>query len=214
MYEYACIARTARGGRCRNKAGTNDVCAAHSEAHERASPPDVVLLKFSIAPQRAIELELAGVERRPADWVQREEQHLAHARTHGREPYRYRDVADSGVPVFGKEGLILCSVQSAWDEMIDKGYYLVDLHIIQRRDRKMDILVLSLSKNGAKLPFPSPRAEEMIRSLIGSGWGYVHVWANPPQEDGTVVHTVNCVHRNQTRRVQLSFENGLWGINP
>lgn len=210
---YACTGATDFQGRCRNQATSGGRCVEHPDAL-RAPEPQVVLLKFNVNSQRGQELEVAGIPRKAADWLSREEKHVEHARDNRREAYRFRDVADSGVPVFGKQGAMAVQVLPAWQELSVAGFHLRDIHLVSRRDGKMDILVMSLAKERESAA-PSSLAAQLVTNILASSWEFVHVWANPPQKDGAVVHTVNCVNRqpDQKRPNLLQFQDGLWGVS-
>lgn len=191
--------------------------AGNEAISQRTSPgiPDRVVVRFRLNSWWSQELSAAGIQRRRMpDWVRQQEERINCARRFGRDPFRYRDIADSGVPVFGREGLPNCRVDPAIREMIERNFRLRDVHLLPSRDGKADILVLIFEIGEGEI-FLSPPAAMLIRELIVGVWGFVHVWANPPQENGRVVHTVNCVHWRPDNTVPevicLEFREGLWG---
>ncbi|MDO8470915.1 MAG: hypothetical protein Q7S63_03065 [bacterium] len=207
---YACLAPTESGGRCRNQGSEDGFCHNPHDAESGfADSPAVVLVKFNVNSDVAQQLELAGIQRRAVSWAQREVDHVEHARENSREAYRYREVADSGVPVFGKPGLQSVLLLDLWLEL-KKAYKLSDIHLLPRRDGKMDVFVLVLSHQQEMRV--SASVTDRITRLVGSTWQYVHVWANPPGSDGSIVHTVNVAHRQDTKPdLGLEFKRGLWG---
>ncbi|MDO8577260.1 MAG: hypothetical protein Q7R55_00060 [Candidatus Wildermuthbacteria bacterium] len=180
--------------------------------------PDVVLLRMNVNARASFRLQEGGIERRPADWLQREERHLEHAQARGSQGNAEVPFVTSGTPAFGngREGVRMVRIRSAWDELTKGGYRLKDIHLIPHRNNpEMDILVLGLQKGVSELPFPSSRAKEMVEQFLGSTWQFVHVWLNPPQINGEVVHTVNCVHRRSEDPEQCLriAEDGSWNLS-
>lgn len=207
MSTYACVAGTIGGARCRNAASKEGRCHEHPAA-TLAPPANVVLVKCNTSHKRADALANAGVRVQSADWQKREQQHIAQAQAHDRQAHRYRQVADSGVPVFGTEGLQDASVAGLRQEL-GKEYGLKDVHLLPHRDKQVTILVLVFEK-GAEAMRISPAVEALIEKITGSTYGFVHVWANPPQQDGKVVHTVNCTHRLDTPAKNMLVLNNEW----
>jgi len=210
---YACTARTERGARCRTLLKSGVRCNRHGhQGAERAPKPHVVLLKFNINQKWKSKFVRLGVK--VTDEQKDRSRHEAHARTFGRNPYRYRQVADSGVPVFGPPGLKSVSLDQLIQELVNTyKYETVDIHIKPRKDG-MSVLVLSFSNDQPAVEPASPAAlEELLRFLSSACWGYVHVWANPPQADGRVIHTVNSAHREESKGASLlHFADGLWSV--
>jgi len=214
---YACKAESSGGGRCRNSAGTDGFCSSHSGKKVKvAGKPDKVLVKANINPnwtRRFIEL---GIRVVTPDFARHEAEHVAHAQEHGRGAFTVRkNIADSGVPVFGKEGVTVgVSVVALIDEL-SKSYKIVDVHIFQKpadpsRGQKgvMSTLVVSFAKEGEAI-----MPNTVLEFYAMSKWDFVHVWANPPKEDGTVIHTVNLAHRADAQAEhELRFADGLWAV--
>ena len=217
---YACKAATKQRARCRYWAeGENGFCSPHErrreagEMVETAPRPDTVLYKFNLNKTWTERLTRLGVPIKEQDFVAKEAMHVAHAEKHGRGAYVIRkNVADSGVPVFGEEGLVNVSLYEVLKELVDE-YEIVDIHIQPRRDRnrQMNVLVVSFS-HGENAVTNTEALQELLDFLSSSCWGYCHVWANPPQDDGKVVHTVNSSHRKENKQPEriLRFDEGLW----
>lgn len=217
---YACKAATERGARCRNWAeGENGFCSFHKGRKdvEIAPRPDTVLYKFNLNESWSKKLLALGVPEKHPDFEAKEHKHIQHAQQYDRDAFRYRkDVADSGVPVFGKDGLRNVSMYEVLKELAAV-YEVVDIHIRPRRDgnRWMNVLVVSFS-HGEKFISSDNAFQELLSFLSSSCWGYVHVWANPPQEDGRVIHTVNSSHREERKQpdLVLRLADGLWATEP
>jgi hypothetical protein len=191
-----------------------DRCGQHKDA-ERAPRPDVVLYKFNINDRWRDRFMALGIKEKTRDVQADTAKHEAHAAQFGRDAHRYRQVADSGVPVFG-EGLQGVSLFDLLKEL-PTVYEVVDIHIKPRSDGKpnMSVLVISFS-NGKPTSANTEAFDELLRFLASSCWGFCHVWANPPQEDGRVIHTVNSSHREADQKAKqvLHFADGLWAVNP
>lgn len=219
---YACVAATQGGARCRNFVEEEgQLCVIHQKKADRkgsvsmAPPPDRILMRFNINPYWRRRVEAVGVKRKLTNWRGIEEKHVAHAERFRRNPYRFREVADSGVPVFGpKEGISHVSLLELREELAEKGFLIQDMHLQPHRDRKMDILVITLScQKPGMTPFPSGTLS-IFQEFLNSSYRFVYVWVNPPDEDGKVVHTINVSPREpeQTPLRQLHFNNGLWAV--
>ena len=221
---YACTAATERGARCRNIAEPHGawMCTQHNsllaEGKDVLKAPlaDTVLFKFNLNNRWRDKLLTLGVPMKARDVEAEEAKHVAHAEAFDREAYRYRDVADSGVPIFGKEGLQNVSLYEMLQELVTT-YEVVDIHIKERRDgaKWMSVLVISFS-HGQQAERNTEAFQELLSFLASSCWGYVHVWANPPQEDGRIIHTVNSSHREQDKTPELALHlaGGLWSSKP
>jgi len=220
--QYACVAATQEGARCRNFVeNPGKMCEAcqklkaKGEEVKFAPSPDTILVKFNINPGWTQKFEEAGIPRRFPSEVTLEEKHIAQAQQVNRDPYRFRETADSGVPVFGPQGVSEVSIFQLLEELREKGYQTQGVHIRTRREKKFDVLVipftLGIEKNSTSLP---EKALELLREFLKlSCWGFVHIWANPP-EKGKIVHTVNLSHREpqQSPQWNLCFNHGLWAI--
>ncbi len=208
MPTYACVAGTVGRARCRNAATKEGRCHEHPAA-ALAPAPDVVLVKFSVNLRRAEELVEVGIPVREVNWQERDRSHVAHAEAHDRQSHRYREnVADSGVPVFGTEGIADVAIARAYREL-NQEYGLRDVHLLPHRNNRMFVLVLVFEKGAATIS-PSTEAAVLLARILNSTYGFVHVWVNPPQADGRVVHTVNCSHRMDSAPKCLLLLNNEW----
>ncbi|TET84445.1 MAG: hypothetical protein E3J36_01295 [Candidatus Nealsonbacteria bacterium] len=219
---YACIASAKGGARCRatvEKLGT--FCSFHQKLKEEgrqirlAPKPDVILVRFYLNLDRSQKLEMTGIPRRERlTEVEREEKHINHAKQYGRDPYRYRDKSDSGTPIFGKEGINDLFLSQTWAELKREGYHLTDIHLKSHTEKK-DVLVAALNYKASEIPLSKQILDELDQ-LLSSCWGYVRVWADPPNEEGKVIHTVNSsfLKPDTTPQLSLYFNHGLWAIEP
>ncbi|MDP3882497.1 MAG: hypothetical protein Q8Q48_00360 [Candidatus Staskawiczbacteria bacterium] len=212
----ACAAKVKTGGRCRNAAQPGRLfCNGHGNGDERAVWPNRILLKANINERQAEKFLRLGVPEVQQDEQAKDQKHAAHAVAAGRDAHRYRkDAADSGVPVFGKDGAQNVSVEMSLCELLAV-YTIVNIHIRARRDqnRWMRVLVVVFAKEGENVA--TEPVKNSLREFYGmSSWGFCHIWANPPQEDGTVVNTVNLSHKDEANEATLSLRlnDGLWAV--
>ena len=215
----ACVAEIGKKrARCRNnRLNGSDFCSGHpAETSVRVSAPDKVLLKFNLNKTRADAMHLLGVPFKQPNRPEQERRHIQQANQLGRRAYRYRKIADSGVPVFGKDGASNLALIQVWEELSLCGYFLLDIHILPpRRNKRMSVLVLSMSRDpeDGKFPSLSRQVEDALLRLLESSWEHVHVWANGENECSQIMHTVNCVHRLDGSPTQhLRFAEGRWAI--
>lgn len=223
---YACVAATKEGARCRHMvAEQGRLCSFCQKKADKegsvpkAPPPNVILVKININERWRAVLEAGRVPRKIVDWQALEEKHAAHAERLGRAPYRFRDVADSGVPVFGPDGICHVSLLKLWTELVEKGFCIQEMHLQSRRDGKMDTLVITLARQKpTQVSFFPEVALAVLPDLLNTSYGFVHIWANPSKEDKekkkVVVHTVNISHREPEQRPlrQLHYNDGLWSV--
>jgi hypothetical protein len=181
-----------------------------------ASWPEKVLVKANINPKWRLRFLALGIPEKHPDFAKKEAEHVADAERHGRSPYAIcKNVADSGVPIFGPEGLKNVSVGDLLiQEASRRGYYAVDIHIFSRSAKGnsvMSTLVITLATEGTKLRVPT----DVKVMLTSSTWGHVHVWVNPPKPGRGVLHTVNLTNRSEDPAEQaLLFADGLWAPEP
>jgi hypothetical protein len=232
---YACTKEVAgSGARCRN----NQPCPAHSADPTRwsaAATPTQIQFKIELPFEWRSVFSKVEVEFR--DWSERQRrstQHLLEAEKLGRSTNAFvgqiarTDVAPenfhSGCPVFGDTGgLDRVDISKLEQEIRNAGFVLVTVSILARptgKVKKPDMLVLHLEKGAAENQFPSFPWDK-FRELAATTMTYVHVWANGRQEDGTVVHTVNCVlqenlqHKKAGRTLHFVPDNeGYWVTEP
>lgn len=178
-----------------------------------APRPDIILIKFKLNPNWAERLKGAGIHIVAVQKTVKDALHAGHAREHRRSPYKFREVADSGTPVFGAGGLQNVSISGLWLELLMQGYRVIDTHILDSQER-MKTWVTSLAlQNGEQEPIGFPNE---VYEFLGSCFGHCHVWANPPNEEEKVVHTLNMSHRQDDTKteVELRFNKGLWAAVP
>lgn len=221
---YACTAPTEEGARCRHWATEGDAdqfCAQHAGMRnsgrtvEKVLPPDCVEYKFNVNSKWAEELMKLGVELREQDFQAKEQKHFEHAQQYGREAYRFRkDIVDSGVPVFGPDGLVSVSVYELFRELVS-AYEIVDIFLRPTKpggNPRMKVLVVYFSHGEEQKN--TEAIEKLLEFLASSCWGHCHVWANPPGSTGKVKATVNISHREpeKTPAMILQFANGLFAV--
>lgn len=221
--QYACVAATQERARCRNLVeAIGKMCELHQKMRDEgkevklAPRPDTILVKFNINPNWTQLFEEAGIPRRSPSEVGLEEKHIAQAHAIDREAYRYRDIADSGVPVFGPQGIADISIADLLPELEKEGYKVTGVHIRTRTQKKFDVLVISFQPAGENSKLPRSAVDLVKEFLKLSCWGFAHVWANPPDSQGKIPHTINLGHREVDKSPQgsLRFNNGLWTIEP
>jgi hypothetical protein len=226
MSWYACAAETKDGGRCRNPAKSGDqnfFCAkVHAPARDKgrkvafAPMPHTVLFQISINDKRATELRKAGIREIEPDFEDQEKNHIADAKRLGRDPFGFnKAIAASGVPVFGSNGLNNVSVNELLNDLFYREYRAVDVHFFKRKDNKvMYVLCMTFTWDEGDQREMDP-LPECVDQMMTNPWGYCHVWANPPKENGLVVHVVNLAHRERDKNPEgcLRLADGLWAVD-
>ena len=218
--QYACIAATETGARCRffvEEQGT--MCSHHQKMKEEgkkvevAPTPNTVLIKLRLNKNWTKKLLLAGIDwKKGTPFRDRDRRHEVEAEKLHRKAYRYRNnIADSGVPVFGSTGISQVSISGIATTLYKKRYNVVAVHLEKGRGQGMNVLILTFRLRDRKISL-SKEAIGFLNEFSSSCWGHVHIWANPPQENGKVIHTVNLAHRQpeESPKFQLIFDNGLW----
>lgn len=224
---YACKAASAGGRvRCRVERGK---CSNHHEelknAWVPAPRPTVVLLKINCNEKWEKRFESAGVKRQVRSLqrsVELGQKHVAQAHELGRNPYAVRRVgqpddwapesADSGTPVFGKDGLLGgTDIHRMLEDLGKAGYVLTNAHLLERGHKPPMRLVMELTLGATKaIEFPW----QLFHQLVNTTFGKIDVWANPQEPDGRVTHTVNCGQRDtQMRKYYLRFAGGDWDLD-
>lgn len=225
---YACKAGIKDGiARCRNMVP----CAMHGDDAVPAPRPDVVLVKINL--NRIWDERLKDIPLLKRSWDHAQElgaEHQERAENMGRNPFHIRDQqgrneryqqeetpesADSGCPVFGKEGLkdgvAGSSIAKIGFQLRDSGYRLVNAHRLMR-DWKPPIRLVTVweKTEGRDIRFPWP----LLGELTSTCFMQVDVWVNDRDKNGRVVHTVNCGKRddNATPAYALVFAGGDWMI--
>lgn len=222
---YACRAGI-RGGiaRCRNMVP----CAVHGDDAVPAPRPDVVLVKVNLNRVWGERFEQKGVPVLQRTWDRAQQlgtEHTQRAEQLGRNALYIREQqvrneheevpesADSGCPVFGKEGLKDgvqgSSIARIGFQLRDSGYRLLHAHRLMRDWKPPMRLVMVWEKTeGRDIPFPWP----LLGELTSTCFMQVDVWANDRDKNGRVVHTVNCGKREDgaTPAYALGFARGDW----
>lgn len=243
MNFYACVAgveppaKDLPAYRCRKKASNppeSMVCKDHlrnwSGASVLAPAPDVIYLKltFPSSPNWRQDMDELGFHIATRDVKKTAEldaRHTAHAEAFGRNADAPRKGfrPDSGVQVFGSEGLRDVSLQTLDGELIGAGYEMTGAHVIDRSFEGALVLVLQYANatarariNGSQPRVPG-RAHGFIRMQLHKSWGAVHIWANPPSLDektrGQIVHTINAgVGKDDLPVSFVVFHGGHWWI--
>ena len=225
---YACTGGI-RGGvaRCRNMSP----CSQHPNGQPPAPRPDVILVKINLGklsnPWNQ-EFDRHGVkmfERSQERALQLSEKHGEQAerlgrdplairrRTEGEENLTYPEAKDSGSPVFGVDGLTFVNVAEVISDLQVAGFRLTNAYRLARDWKPPVRLVLEFS-NGEKAgvkEFPW----DVLKRLTSETYGKVDVWANPRDDRGLVVHTVNCGQREGQARsdYRLVYAGGDWGVS-
>ncbi len=223
---YACKAATKGNARCRNKAAEGEqFCSSPHLAMQKAgemvrlsSQPDVVLFKCKINPGWVEKLKGLGVPFSQPDFAAKEAAHVEHAKQYGRDPHAIRkDVADSGTPVFGKWGLTDVATFKTFQELLDV-YNIVAVHIQpshpKAKNQAMKVLVIR-SSWGEECDSTTDAYQEILRFVAVGSWEHCHIWENPPNNNGEIVHTVNMAHRPEDQKprpakVALHFSESGW----
>lgn len=225
-FGYACIAAAGHGGRCRNMAVRPPevlFCSRHSDKSPTAPVPDRVFVKIRVNERWRDSLKNAGlhiVRRTPEKEAELEQRHTEHAESVGRQAHVIRQVADSGVPVFDKNGIQFIGLCQLHGELTKAGYQRVGGHVLEKATTGgfvMLTLVLEYSQTASNNSTPIPPAAQPViaRLLATRRWGFTHVWANPPDADGKIVHTVNASHREDDKPAigNLIFMDGFWMVD-
>lgn len=181
----------------------------------------MILLKVNVNPSWETRFFQAGIPLRRPDEGALEMKHIIQALEAGRNPYAIRsEIADSGIPVFGKGGAQDVSVNGLFAELRNQGYLPTGIHIRTRADKKFNVLVLPFIRIGGEnsaIAITSSAVMRLVEQFLRTSWGFVHVWDNPPQPGTqTVVHTVNLSHRDVDRipKKTLHFRQGEWSAIP
>lgn len=217
----ACSAATQENARCRKSSSGGQFCIDHQRVQDdghivrQAPVPDVVLFKANINQNWVRRFEDLGVKEKERDILLEEARHTAHAEQFGRDAHRYRQVADSGVPVLGKDGGRNMSV--SWVlQQLQESYNFMGLHFLSTREGKPDMRVLvGVFADRSRGDYSNSQLQ-LLKEFYRASFEHIHLWANPPKEDGTVVHTVNASHRQPEKKpeAELHFGNipGNWYV--
>lgn len=206
----ACRGATSGGARCRTMVEGKGRC---HHRHEKDAPaPSKILLKTRVNSKRLERLLAAGIRWKERNESALDQRHAAQAAALDRKATAIRSKPDSGVPVFDKNGLQNVEGRNLLPELRNAQFRIQDIHLYQKEDEEMATLVVVLEQRDQS----SIVTKEQLIALgdeFGTRWGHVHVWANPPQEDGNVVHTINCAHRLEGKpAARILYDGGLWAV--
>ena len=217
--EYACAAALEIDGRtrCRKTAKPeSQFCGGHQEGAVIVPLPDVILLRPKVNPlwfgRMADEIPLKSGERKE----EKIQAHIAQAERIGRKAFAIRKkIEDSGTPVFrNMEQDKLVNISGLLQELLDEGYLLTDIHGKPAKNQPMLMLTLSFDRESEEVDIESPLVKGVLAVILGSTWQYCHPWANPPNDQSKVIHTINFAHRHppETPAMALRFAQGLWRL--
>lgn len=173
--------------------------------------PTLVLVKCRVNENVVARLEGAGLvvlhrsRDRQASLTQR---HADEAAARGEDGYRFQRAdaaknvqADSGVPIYGPEGIQDASLGQVKGDLRTLGLRLASAHVFHKsgdikgkggQGRMMFTLVLEFRQaKGDSAPI-SDEALGAIMRLLARPYGFVHVWENP---DGS--WTINAAHAKE-----------------
>jgi hypothetical protein len=178
-----------------------------------------VLVKFFIGEQ---DFEIAERIRRIVPQQKRNEQairerHRQQEMVRYGEKGRFKKGPHSGSPVFrheGIDGLRRVVLPGLFDELRQDGYRLES--IAWFASGQATVLQISFRKN---MSDSGPEIEMLnsVREFEHSSFAECYVWANPPKEGGTVIHTVNFKgvrdpHDKMFASYELLFVAGDWYV--
>lgn len=229
---YACTKEVGgTGARCRGNILT---CPAHSrnpEKRKNAPMPDHLKFKVELTDEWRDIFKNVEVESRT--WSERRmraARHVEQAEKLGRStdafvgqieksgeplPENYH----SGSPIFGdKGGLDLVDVTNVETQIRAAGFKLVKASVLVRsgKGRKPPILVLDFNR-AEDVEECEFKLWDKFREMLSIPATYAHAWANPREDSGDVVHTLNCVMIDRAQHFpahhRLEFDpasDGYW----
>ena len=207
---YACVGRTANGARCGHTMNIPEssqpekVRCNNHQSGETAAIPDTILIRIMINPSWFRKLDNAGVRMGlTSSLAERDAKHAEEAK-------KYHRKDTSGVRVFGqrKEGLQDATPSNILAELSKAGYGIKETHLEGSRNENMATFVVNIERGS-----PGSSLSEPAKQLLASYWKHTHVWANPPKEDGKIVHSVILIGRHERlpeNPKKLTFHHGLW----
>lgn len=230
--EYACIGALKDGKtRCRRIVELESQYCWEHPGTERAPPPDVILLEPKVNPwwfgklSQEISLNFVSIDEEKRN--KQAQEHIEQAERLNRRPFALRKNKEaSGTPVFGKNGAEFVALTELLQEFREEGYLLTEIHGEPAANPPMVVLTMSFSRHIEQIDPESDQAKTMLklmesdlakvvlRVILRSVWRYCHIWANPPDEKGRIIHTVNLAHRNPPEMParKLRFAKGLWEL--
>lgn len=211
--QTACRGRNGNGSRCRHMVSGYGVCAQH-DGTELVGPPGVILLKARINRKRVEALVKAGVREKKRDENSLDAKHSAEAQALERQPQAYRDKADSGVPVFGKDGAKGVAVDQVWVSLERVGYTATDAHFYrQDKDAQSGMATVTVEFMLGEHDEIDDKAAAACWACFCESYGFVHVWSNPPKLGIGPTCTVNCSHRQEVPpQARLVWDEGFWAL--
>ena len=213
---YLCTGGIDNGSyRCRNMTP----CHSHPAGGDwdPAPPADVVLVKFYFGQDQRLSLPWSavvdeiGMDKKHLQYL--EGKHVDQATRHRRAAYKFRSgKADSGAPVFGRKGLMQCSVFGLREELEEGGMPLFSVELQDRGNYVLQFEYRSDRTRKEPIPFP----EALYKELVEGAAFEAHVWTNPPttqgEDAGNIVETVNLKGRYEGRshRLLSHGEDAYW----
>lgn len=206
------VAKTCKAGvdggtaRCRNMAMEgSDFCSlpAHKDGKGAVAPtPDVVLTWFKLSEGWAARFRifLNTKIRSPRRQRELDKKHVAQAKGIRRSPQLggiRKGIVDSGSPVFGPAGVTGHRVWAAnvIEDLFTAGYFIGNALVTEKqilgRKPEYRLLVEWRLEGEGFAETPSEFLGDLFIEFGDAIFEKVLVWANPPNEKGVVVHTVN-----------------------
>jgi len=193
--------------RCRNLAMEgSEFCSlpAHQAIDAKAAPmPDVVLLWFSLSDSWVGRFKtfLNVLSRTPRRQRELNKKHIAIAETIGRDPHATRNgIVDSGSPVFGAAGIKDHEVWAAnvIEDLANAEFFISKALVSEKQIYKgknvytESRLLIEFRRAGDGFEgAPIELLGDLFAEFGDASFEKVMVWANPPNDKGEVVHTVN-----------------------
>lgn len=222
---YACVAKDSSGGRCQTAVETEgeSFCTQHLECEsvEPAPEPTNVLIRFHGGNALYKALKKTGILSKPRNQFLLDEKNRQEAlRLRSDNAYWFNHYA-TGIQIFRDTGVQdVTGVADVVDEMHAAGYRVHDIHWLkeERKPRGRQAydaatLVVGFAKSDVTVPDEFALLLEIFDMLKKDRWGIAKVFANPPQESGEVVHSLELYQRGFGDATSiLHFLDGLWGI--
>ena len=218
--EYACMGRIEHDGRCPKLReikhfipvipGIKVWCENHIKTKEPAPLPDAIFTKFTLLREEGGYLKGLGVR-----WSDGQ----ANPNSSKRDPNTLgrirKGIKDSGCPVFGNDGVFRVSLAPMASELIEKRKWnIADVRLRPGKKPSEAILTVVISGKASEEVALPEKVQEKLALLLSSVRQQVHIWANPRNAEGQVIHTVNCVGRGyeDIGERHLDFQDGLWAV--
>ncbi len=233
VMNYACVAVTGMGARCRNWVDGNvdhghAFCAQHNAMVRDGGNVDVVgvpnaVLMVFLEPWKLEEDVLGrlidlGVPMKEQDRVAKQEKHAQHAEQFNRSANRFRpNNPDSGAKVFD-EKLKRVSARMLYCELLNK-YAFCNPHVQTYPGQPhLNRLVIAFGDKAPEngIPELSEQVWDALDEFTLQTFRTGEVWANPPRNgDGAVIHSVKLsAPVNDRASWELEFNDGLYVVCP